>query len=264
MMRVVGPLLPAFMLSVFMLLTGPASAEPRARDGAMASSAVMAAQRPGDSCGGEGLLDIAVPNGVFLGACRLHDACYRSGVLDQGRCDADFLHDMQAACDGEFAGPRRAGLNIACRVKAYTYFRAVNSRVGAMLYPGATTGGQMGAVTQRLTHGGSGAPHLEACAQVTNTANRKTRFLLTLHDARGQFVAQAPLVRPVALQAGETTTLCTGTALSLFRKAGALGPAYALTLKADDPSTLNPLAEKLLLDRMDCDTATGACQRVVP
>jgi len=259
MIRAAGPLLLAFGL-----LAGPASAEPRARDGAMASSAVMAAQRPGDSCGGEGLLDTAVPNGVFLEACRFHDACYRSGALDQGRCDADFLHDMQGACDSEFAGPQRAGLNTACRVKAYAYFRAVNSRVGAMLYPGATTGGRMDDVKQRLTNGGSGAPHLEACATVTNTANRKMRFSLTLHDARGQFVAQAPLLRPRALQAGETQTLCTGTALSLFRNAGALGPAYALTLKADDPSTLNPAAEKLSLDRMDCETATGKCRRAAP
>ncbi|MFN3313401.1 MAG: hypothetical protein ACK46Q_08035 [Hyphomonas sp.] len=259
MMRVAGPFLLALML-----LAGPAAAEPRARDGAMASSAVIAAQRPGDSCGGEGLLDTAVPNGVFLEACRFHDACYRSGVLDQGRCDADFLRDMQGACDAEFAGVQRAGLNTACRVKAYAYYRAVNSRVGAMMYPGATTGGRLGAVTQRLTNGGSGAPHLETCAEVTNTANRKMRFLLTLHDARGQFVAQAPLLRPRALQAGETETLCTGTALSLFRNAGALGPAYVLTLKADDPSTLNPAAEKLSLDRMDCETATGACRRAAP
>lgn len=259
MMRVVGS-----ALLVSALLAAPASAEPRARDSALANAAVMAAQRPNDSCGGEGILDAAVPNGVFLEACRFHDACYRSNVLDQGRCDADFLRDMQEACDSEFPGVERAGLNTACRVKAYGYYRAVNSRVGAMLYPGATTDGRIDSVQQRLTTRGSGARHLEACAEVTNTSNRKMRYLISLHDSKGQWVANAPAVRRMALQAGETQTLCAGTALSLFRKADNLGPAYALTLKAGDPSTLNPLAEMIALDRVDCDVETGLCRRTAP
>ncbi|MFN7054352.1 hypothetical protein [Hyphomonas sp.] len=260
MKRVVGPSL----LLLLALMAAPVGAEPRARDSAMAGSAVMAARQPEDSCGGRGILDAAVPNGVFLEACRFHDACYRSSALDQGKCDADFLRDMQQACDEEFPGVERVGLNTACRVKAYTYYRAVNSRVGAMLYPGATTGGQMSGVTPRLTGARNGAPNLDVCAEVTNTANRKMRYLLSLHDARGAWVANGPALGTVSLQAGETQTLCTGTAMSLFRKADNLGPAYSVILKADDPSTLNPLADLISLDRVDCETDTGRCRRVAP
>jgi hypothetical protein len=37
--------------------------------------------------------------------------------------------------------------------------------------------------------------------------------------------------------------------------------AYALTLKADDPSTLNPFGDLVDVDRLDCETASGKCVR---
>lgn len=242
----------------------PALAEPRARDSAMASASVLAAKQAEDSCGGRGLLDKAVPNGPFLQACKFHDACYRSGVLDQGQCDADFLHDMRAACDTQYPADRAAAANTTCRIAAQTYHKAVNSRLGSMLYPGGTTEGRLANASQRFSPGNGGTPHLEACAEVTNTANRKLRYYLTLHDAKGQWVATAPALRPAAFQPGETKTLCAGTALSWFRSADNLGPAYALTLKADDPSTLNPFGDLISLDRLDCQIATGACRRADP
>lgn len=260
MMRVAGPLLLAVSL-----LAGPVSAEPRARDNHLVSAAVLSAQQAGDSCGGRGILDTAVPNGPFIEACRFHDACYRSGALDQGQCDADFLHDMRSACDADFPVPAKAGQNAACQVAAATYYKAVNSRFGALLYPRGVTDGQIGAVAQRLTGGLNGGPsHLEACAEVTNTANRKLRFYVTLHDARGKWVATAPAMKSAALQPGETRQICAGTRLSWFRSADNIGPAYALTLKADDPATINPLGDLVSLDRMDCQIATGACRRVAP
>lgn len=252
------------VLLVAGLLAGSALAEPRARDSALASASVLAAKQAEDSCGGRGLLDKAVPNGPFLQACKFHDACYRSGVLDQGQCDADFLHDMRAACDTQYPADRAGTANATCRVAAQTYHKAVNSRFGSMLYPGGTTDGRLANASQRFSAGNGGARHLEACAEVTNTANRKLRYYVTLHDAKGQWVATAPALRSAAFQPGETKTLCTGTALSWFRSADNLGAAYALTLKADDPSTLNPFGDLISLDRLDCDTASGACRRVDP
>ncbi|MBY9065450.1 phospholipase [Hyphomonas sp. WL0036] len=240
-----------------------ADAEPRARESTLASAAVLAAQQPLDACGGRDVLDSIVPDGPFLQACKFHDACYRSGALDQGRCDADFLADMRGACDTEYPATSATAANMACRVAAATYYKAVNSRFGSMLYPGGKTEGTIRRASQRLI-GKSAAPHLEACADVTNTANRKLRYYLTLHDAKGQWIATAPAMKSAPLQPGETTRLCAGTGLSWFRNAGNIGPAYALTLKADDPSTLNPFGDLVSLDRIDCDTATGACHRVAP
>ena len=246
------------------LFAGSALAEPRARESTFASASVLAAQQAEDSCGGRGLLDAVVPNGPFLEACKFHDACYRSGALDQGRCDADFLHDMRAACDAQYPGERAAAAHATCRIAAQAYHKAVNSRFGSMLYPGGTTDGRLAKASQRVSPGHGGTQHLEACAEVTNTANRKLRYYLTLHDAKGQWVATAPALRSAAFQPGETKTLCAGTALSWFRSADNLGAAYALTLKADDPSSLNPFGDLVSLDRLDCETASGACRRVEP
>ncbi|PKP81095.1 MAG: hypothetical protein CVT79_12520 [Alphaproteobacteria bacterium HGW-Alphaproteobacteria-18] len=250
---------------VFLLgLTVPAAmAEPRARDDALISASILSAQQPLDACGGRDLLDHIVPNGPFLEACKFHDACYRSGALDQGRCDADFLTDMRDACDRDYPVSKARAQNAACRVGAGAYYKAVNSRFGSMLYPGGRTDGALGAVTQRVTRGG-GTPHLEACAQVTNTANRKLRYYLTLHDAKGKWVATAPALKSAALQPGDSQQLCASTALSFFRSAENIGPAYAVTLKVDDPATINPFGDLVSLDRMDCDTASGACRKVDP
>ena len=252
----------AFIL-VLGLVSGAAQADPRARDEALASASILAAQEPLDACGGRKVLDSIVPDGPFLEACKFHDACYRSGALDQGRCDADFLTDMQTACDQQYPLRGAGAQNATCRVAAATYHKAVNSRFGALLYPGGRTDGALGPVIQRTTSGG-GTPHLEACSEVTNTANRKLRYYLTLHDAKGQWIATAPAFKSAALQPGETRKLCAGTNLSLFRSAENIGAAYALTLKADDPASLNPFGDLVSLDRMDCDTATGACRRVAP
>ena len=85
-----------------------------------------------------------------------------------------------------------------------------------------------------------------------------------MHDAKGQWIATAPALKSAALQPNETRTLCVGTNLSWFRSAENIGAAYAVTLKADDPASLNPFGDLVSLDRMDCATATGACQRVTP
>ncbi len=241
----------------------PAMADPRARDDLLVSASVLAAQEPLDACGGRKLLDKIVPDGPFLEACKFHDACYRSGALDQGRCDADFLADMQTACDTEYPASKAGARNATCRVAAASYYKAVNSRFGSLLYPGGRTEGQLGEITQRVTANG-GTPHLEACAQATNTANRKLRYYLTLHDAKGQWIATAPALKSAALQPGETRQLCVGTALSFFRSAQNIGAAYAVTLKADDPASINPFGDLVSLDRMDCETASGTCRRVAP
>lgn len=258
MTRVVGSLVLGLLLSASL-----AQAQPRARDGALVSSAVLASQKPLDACGGENLLDKIVPDGPFLEACKFHDACYRSGALDQGQCDADFLADMRGACDSEYPAASAAAANTTCKIAAASYHKAVNSRFGSMLYPGGRTDGQLSDVTQRITASG-GTPHLEACAQVTNTANRKLRYYLTLHDADGQWIATAPGLKSAALQPGETRALCVGTALSFFRSAQNIGAAYAVTLKVDDPASINPFGDLISLDRMDCDTSSGACRKVAP
>lgn len=252
----------AFIL--FFSLAAPAAmAEPRARDDALLSASILGAQQPLDACGGRDLLDRIVPDGPFLEACRFHDACYRSGALDQGRCDADFLSDMRDACDAEYPQSQARTNNAACKVAASAYHKAVNSRFGSMLYPGGRTDGALGAVSQRITASG-GTPHLEACAEVTNTANRKLRYYLTLHDAKGKWIATAPAFKSAALQPGDTEKLCASTAVSFFRSAENIGPAYAVTLKVDDPASINPFGDLVSLDRRDCDTATGACRKVDP
>ncbi len=244
------------------LLAAPAVGQTRARDNAVVSASVMSAREPLDACGGRDILDAAVPDGPFLEACRFHDACYRSGLLDQGVCDKDFLRDMREACDANWPKATAPGKHGACQVAAYTYYRAVNSRFGAMLYPGGITEGQFGAVTQTVSAGMNSTRHLEACAEARNASNRKLRFFLTLHDSRGKWVATAPGVSSLSLQPGETKTLCVGTSVSLFRSAANLGEAYALTLKVDDPSTINPFGDLVDVDRLDCNAASGKCVRV--
>ncbi|MEQ9505917.1 MAG: hypothetical protein RLO80_06565 [Hyphomonas sp.] len=243
------------------LLAVPAMAQGRARDNAVISASVLGAREPLDACGGRDLLDAIVPDGPFLEACKFHDACYRSGKLDQGVCDADFLSDMRDACDADYPVQSKAAKHAACYAAAYTYYKAVNSRFGSMLYPGGVTEGQFGAVTQTVSTGLNGTRHLEACAEARNASNRKLRYFLTLHDSKGKWVATASGVSAVALQPGETKTLCTGTSVSLFRSADNLGKTYALTLKVDDPSTINPFGDLVDVDRMDCDTASGTCVR---
>jgi hypothetical protein len=243
------------------LVAAPAAAKGRARDNAMVSSSVMGAREALDACGGRDLLDIVVPDGPFLEACKFHDACYRSGALNQGVCDADFLSDMRDACDAAYPKAAAGGKHAACEVAAYTYYRAVNSRFGSMLYPGGVTEGQFGAVSQTVNAGRGGTTHLEACAEARNASNRKLRFFLTLHDAEGKWVATAPGLASLSLQPGETRTLCAGTALSWFRSAANIGDNYALTLKVDDPATLNPFGDLIDVDRLDCETASGKCAR---
>lgn len=250
----------AFVLTAA-ALASPALAEPRARDDVLVSASVMSAREPLDACGGRDLLDVIVPDGPFLEACKFHDACYRSGVLDQGVCDADFLHDMRGACDSEYPVPAKAGKNAACQVAAYTYYRAVNSRFGSMLYPGGVTEGRLERAAQKVSPGLNQTPHLESCVLARNASNRKLRFFLTLHDAKGQWVATAPGLASAALQPGETRELCVGTAVSWFRSAENIGAAYVLTLKADDPSSLNPFGDLVDVDRLDCVTSSGVCTR---
>lgn len=242
----------------------PATAQVRARDNAVVAASVLGAREALDACGGRDMLDVIVPDGPFLEACKYHDACYRSGVLDQGVCDADFLADMRQACDTAYPSTSIGGKHAACEVAAYTYYRAVNSRFGSMLYPRGVTEGQFGDVTQSVTAGLNGTHHLEACAKARNASNRKLRFFMTLHDAKGKWIATAPGVSSLSLQPGETQTVCAGTALSWFRSADNIGKAYVLTLKVDDPSTLNPFGDLIDVDRLDCETATGACRRVSP
>ncbi|MGA1341664.1 MAG: hypothetical protein ACO33A_01240 [Hyphomonas sp.] len=244
------------------LMAPSALADMRARDNAVVSASVLSAREPLDACGGRGLLDAVVPDGPFLEACKFHDACYRSGQLDQGVCDTDFLHDMRAACDTRWPETNAAGKHAACQLAAYTYYRAVNSRFGAMLYPRGVTEGQFGQVTQTVKQGLNNTRHLEVCAEARNASNRKLRFFLTLHDAKGQWVAVAPGVSSLSLQAGETRTLCAGTSLSLFQNAETIGKAYALLLKVDDPARLNPFGDLIDVDRLDCETASGRCVRV--
>ncbi|MFN3608703.1 MAG: hypothetical protein ACK4Y9_06535 [Hyphomonas sp.] len=258
MMRLV-----AAFIACFSLAAPAAMAERRARDEALISASILGAQQPLDACGGRDLLDRIVPDGPFLEACRFHDACYRSGALDQGRCDTDFLTDMRSACDAEYPQSQARAQNGACKVAASAYHKAVNSRFGSMLYPGGRIDGALGPVTQRVTASG-GTPHLEACAEITNTANRKLRYYLTLHDAEGKWIATAPSLKSAALQPGESRQLCAGTAVSFFRSAENIGPAYALTLKVDDPASINPFGDLVSLDRMDCDTASGRCRKVDP
>lgn len=243
-------------------LAAPALAEPRYRDNAMVSASVLGARETLDACGGRDMLDLIVPDGPFLEACKFHDACYRSGALDQGVCDADFLSDMREACDAKYPETPAGGKHAACEVAAYTYFRAVNSRFGSMLYPGGVTEGQFGAVTQSVSAGFGGTRHLQACAEARNASNRKLRFFMTLHDSKGAWVATAPGAASLSLQPGETKTLCAGTSLALFRNAANLGDAYALTLKVDDPATLNPFGDLVDVDRLDCTAASGTCRRV--
>lgn len=245
-------------------LASPAVAQGRNRDSALVSAAVVGARESPDACGGRDLLDAIVPDGPFLEACKFHDACYRSGVLDQGVCDSDFLADMRDACDIDYPLHVAPGKHTACEVAAYTYYRAVNSRFGAMLYPGGVTAGQFGAATQTVSAGLNGTRHLEACAEARNISNRKLHFVMTLHDSRGKWVATAPGLSSLSLQPGETKTLCAGTSVSLLRSAASLGEAYVLTLKVDDPATLNPFGDLIDVDRLDCTAASGQCMRTAP
>jgi hypothetical protein len=252
------------VLATAALFAGPSGAEPRARDNTLVASSVLASREALDACGGRDLLDAIVPDGPFLEACKFHDACFRSGALDQGRCDADFLADMRAACAANWPAHKKPVEHGACQAAALTYYEAVNSRFGSMLYPGGMTDGQFGEITQRVTEGFAGTRHLEACAEVRNSANRKLRYVLTLHDVRGEWVATAPGLTSLALQPGETEALCVSTAISMLRNAANIGEVYVLILKVDDPSTLNPFGDLIDIDRMECAAASGRCVRAAP
>ncbi|MEZ5999079.1 MAG: hypothetical protein R3B98_10330 [Hyphomonas sp.] len=247
------------------LATLPAAADPASPlDSPAIAAALNGASLPVDACGGEDLLDVAVPDGIFLEACRTHDACYRSGALDQGACDRLFLDRMRAACDATFDPYDKPMIHATCRVGAALYYSAVNSRFGAMAYPDGTTDGQILNSLQARLAEADGTDELRVCTDVANTSNRKMRYLLVLHDAKGQWVDTAPALGKVSLNPGKVKEICVDTDYAPWANWDSVGAAYAVTLLADDPDRLTPFGDLIPLDRLECDKASGDCRHAAP
>jgi len=263
MLRCLIPRLIPGLLAGAVLL--PAAADPVSPlDSPAIAAALNSASSPLDACGGEDILDTAVPDGIFLQACRLHDACYRSGALDQGACDRLFLDRMQAACDESFVTYEKPLIHAACRLGAAAYYEAVNSRFGAMLYPNGRTDGELLNSLQTRLDEADGSDELRVCSDVANTSNRKLRYQLVLHGSDGEWVDTAPMLGKVSLNPGKVRKVCVDTDNAPWASWDSLGPAYSITLLADDPDRLTPFGDLIPLDRLDCDKASGECRHAAP
>lgn len=247
------------------LATMPALADPSSPlDSPVIAAALNSAATPYDACGGEGLLDLAVPDGPFLDACKLHDACYRSGALDQGVCDRLFFDRMKESCDETYDASGKPVSHAACRVAATVYYEAVNSRFGAWAYMVGSTGGEMLNSLQTRLAEPDGTDELVVCTDIANTSDRKMRYLLTLHDAKGHWVDTEPDFGKLSMLPGETKKLCVDTNHQPFADWDNIGGAYAVTLLVDDPDRLTPFGDLIPLDRLECDKASGECRHAEP
>jgi hypothetical protein len=236
-----------------------AAAEPLERHTAGATGALSSVSEPEDACGGRGLLDTVVPDGPFTQACKLHDACFRSNAMDQGRCDRDFLKDMRDACDAKYPAASGAAQHGVCEAAAWTYFRAVNSRFGAHEYSYGTNGGAIQSTWQQVTRDRDGSDELTACARIANTSNRVQHYSLVLSPATGGRAAVAPRLGTKVLQPGDAAQLCASTDFLPGVTLASMGKTYALTLEADDPDQFG-LNDQLRIDQRLCDVETGDCR----
>ncbi|MCA8902444.1 MAG: hypothetical protein KDA53_14475 [Hyphomonas sp.] len=245
--------------------TMPALADPASPlDSPAIAAALKSAATPLDACGGEGLLDVAVPDGPFLEACKLHDACYRSGALDRGVCDRLFYDRMKTACDETYDAAGKPVSHTACRVAAAVYYEAVDSRFGAWAYMVGHTGGEMLNALQTRLPEADGTDELVVCTDVANTSDRKMHYLVTLHDAKGHWVDTEPDFGKLSLKPGAAKKICVDTNHQPFASWDSVGPAYAVTLLVDDPDRLSPFGDLIPLDRFECDKATGECRHAEP
>lgn len=245
---------PVFILALCLpFLTPPAFATP---------SDDLSGGEPAISACGENAWEHFIPEGPFTAACQAHDECYNAPLLDQGRCDMAFLTDMRAACDTAY--PQSQLSHGACQSAAYIYFRAVNSRLGAMHYPNGRLSGALTDPRQTRLAEADGSDELVLCTDIVNTSNRKLNYILTLHDSDGQWIDSEPDLGKLSLQPDERRNVCVDTNHVIGKDWNAIGPAYAVTLQVDDPATLNPFGDLVPLTRFDCDKATGSCMHAAP
>lgn len=236
----------------------PSHAEPR-YDGAAVSVALNNARRPSDACGGRNFFDVAVPDGPFLAACQMHDACYRSAAKNQFDCDTDFLMDMRDACEVAYPKGGMQLRHAACMGTAQTYFMAVNSSVGSRHFnKGGTSGKLLFPIQQRLLED-DGDDELRTCVTVKNTSGRKLAYQVSLHDANGDWVDTEPDFGKAHLQPDADKLVCVDTEHQPFRNWDNLGDAYVVTLKVDDPDRFSVLGDLIEVDRLDCERSTGQC-----
>ncbi len=236
-----------------------AAAAPLERHSAGATGAMSAVSEPDDACGGRGILDTMVPDGPFTKACKLHDACFRSNAMDQGRCDRDFLADMRDACNTAYPGSAKAIEHGVCEATAWTYFRAVNSRFGAHEYSYGTNGGAILSTWHQVTRDRDGSDELTACARIGNTSNRVQHYSLVLSPATGGRATIGPRIGTKVVQPGDDAQLCASTDFLPGMELASLGKTYALTLEADDPDQFG-IDDQIVMDRRVCETETGDCK----
>lgn len=252
------PLMTAFALASLLCL--PSAAEPH-YDGAAIAAALHAARHPLDACGGENLLDIAVPDGPFLSACQMHDACYRSGAKNQFDCDTDFLLDMRDACEISYPKQDKPVRHVTCMGAAQTYFMAVNSSIGSRHFNQGGTRGEIVKATQQRLMEDDGDDELRTCVTVKNTSGRKIAYQVQLHDSDGDWVDTEPDFGKAHLQPTASKRICIDTDHQPLEDWDSIGDAYSITLKADDPDRFSPFGDFIDVDRLECNRATGQCTR---
>ena len=251
-----APLITAFAASLaFTAQSGPIEIEPL--DPVLPYQSSREAL---DACGGRYIFDLMVPDIVFLEACRTHAACYRSNASDQNTCDRLFLSEMRDACETAYLDADKPMKHHACRSAALTYFKAVNSRFGAVAYADVPVSGAFTGYQQTRLAENDGTDELKTCVTFTNTATRIQRFEIKLRDAENKWVDTEPNFQQKKLRPGESANICVDTDHALHRNWETVGEAYSLTLYADNPSTLNPLGDQVAVDRLACDKPSGVCR----
>lgn len=248
------------LLAVSLISFMPASAEPR-QDGPSIAAALHTAQHPLDACGGENLLDLAVPDGPFLSACQMHDACYRSGAKNQYDCDTDFLLDMRDACEISYPKQDKQVRHLTCMGAAQTYFMAVNSSVGSRHFNTGGTSGELAAHTQQRLLEDDRSDELRNCVTVKNTSGRKIAYQVRLHNQNGDWVDTEPDLGKAHLQPTASKRICVDTDRQPLEDWHTMGETYFITLKADDPDRFRLFGDLIDVDRIECDRATGQCVR---
>jgi hypothetical protein len=252
------------MISAALIAFAPfAGAEMLERERAGLNKEVMQAGEPLDACGGRGWLDAVVPDGPFLAACKGHDACYRSGLMDQGSCDRDFLAEMRRACDSKHPASASRLEHGLCHTAAYTYFRAVNSRFGAHEFSYGTTKGEILSHKASTKFEADGSDEITVCADVLNSSNRKQHYTLALETTAGERIALAPRAGTLVLQPREKRETCATTNFLAAADAETFSEGFVLVLEADDPDTL-ALSDQIAVDRLVCAAGSQACAHAAP
>ncbi len=201
----------------------------------------LGAGKPSDRCGPEFISDhlprsvvsLMGPllDGSFRPVCARHDACYELREQTQAWCDNRMHTEMRDICNANRSETSTGAA--LCRMRARLYFNMVDNAYGAYSYHGKA-GGEIASVEIMDAPRGE----LEVCVTAENTTPLLQEYIVELSSSDGRRIARAPGAGERNIRAGETATLCLGTAASSYWNQKRIAQPVTIRLLADDPDSL--------------------------